>query len=873
MRRPNKQTLILLLVIGWVLPLHAKKKPRDESPAPADANPVPNDLVEAGELLATQPAEAERAVDAVLPRLAGRDAALGLAIRGMARYQQGRYRAALTDLDGAVAGPLAITDTLRFYAAESAFHTGAYAEALERYQTLAKKHPHSVWRHRARFRVGDCQLALGRHDDGIRTLTRALDEYPEYPFAAAARYALAHAERARNRPDHAARWLRRLIRAWPNDPQAHVARRDLEALEAQGVEPAAESVQDLYDQGYDLRRRKYYDQALTVFGRLLTDPRADAKLRYQSRYQIGRTLYLAERFEEARATFDALIAEAPSGYWKRLSLRWKGNALERLGKLDEAAAALLASAGNPKRPSGDLLMQLGWLYFNNADYPKARDHFVRASKLGGKYNAETRWLRAWLAYRLGDYKVAEAAFKALGARSNGGPQRYGYWLGRTLAHMGETDAAVATLRGVIGSSPLSYYAYQARARLRELGQPMEREIPQVADPDAVEDEEAAPAPGTACAADDEDRTGCKPAEADTAAASATATGSTDSATGEGLGTDAEETTPAAAPERTREPHPLAQLALGWGGALPELMETWQLQLVGQQRAAMARLRALHDEVHAFRRAGRGARGRWSYVPRPYVDYRADTNAAEWGRKPTEKGEVSSRRRTTFLAQRMPGEMRALLGRAFAELGDEHYVRRYDFPRAKLVGPPEARSQNETWRVRYPRAYRDIVEAESARFGLDPHFIWALMTVESTYNPWAISRASARGLMQVMPHTGGLIADRMAWRNFGPALLFEPEVVVRMASWYFHQLLTKFNGQLPLAIASYNAGPHRVAAWLERKGHLPMDEFIEEIPYTEAREYTKKVLRYLALYRRIYEGETRLQVGQVIDPDFRDNINF
>ena len=148
-----------------------------------------------------------------------------------------------------------------------------------------------------------------------------------------------------------------------------------------------------------------------------------------------------------------------------------------------------------------------------------------------------------------------------------------------------------------------------------------------------------------------------------------------------------------------------------------------------------------------------------------------------------------------------------------------------------------------------------------------------MTVESTYNPWAISRAGARGLMQVMPHTGGLVADRMTWRNFGPALLYEPEVAIEMSAWYFHQLLEKFNGQLPLAIAGYNAGPHRVALWLRRKGHLPMAEFIEELPYTEAREYTKKVLKYLALNRRIYLGNACVWVGQVIDPAFRDNINF
>ena len=77
---------------------------------------------------------------------------------------------------------------------------------------------------------------------------------------------------------------------------------------------------------------------------------------------------------------------------------------------------------------------------------------------------------------------------------------------------------------------------------------------------------------------------------------------------------------------------------------------------------------------------------------------------------------------------------------------------------------------------------------------------------------------------------------MNWRNFGPALLYEPEVAIEMSAWYFHQLLEKFNGQLPLAIAGYNAGPHRVALWLRRKGHLAMDDSLRKSPHRSARLY-------------------------------------
>ena len=75
---------------------------------------------------------------------------------------------------------------------------------------------------------------------------------------------------------------------------------------------------------------------------------------------------------------------------------------------------------------------------------------------------------------------------------------------------------------------------------------------------------------------------------------------------------------------------------------------------------------------------------------------------------------------------------------------------------------------------------------------------------------------------------------------------------------------KIHGQEPFAIASYNGGPHNVQRWLRHKEHVPLDEFVEEIPFGQARGYTKKVLRFVALFRRLYENKQGLYVGQSID---------
>lgn len=850
----------------------------------AAADPWPGATLPAHPLLAhggaadLEPADAERAADRLLASAADDAATIATAhlMRGLARYRLGRHREAAADLARAGEGPIHNHDVAAYFRAEALFHAGAYADALDRYRRFERDHENSTWRHRAIVRQADCRLALGEHAAAIEALRAVLTTYPEYPHRAAIRYAIAEAERRRGRLDEAARWLDAIIWELPEDPMVPAARRALAALEEKGATVPALAVADIQARGVDLRARKYFGPALDTLGRLLTDPRATAADCWRARYQIGRTLYQMERYEEAHATFAGLLRDPPTGRHRGWARYWTAYSLERLGRLDDAAAMLLqAMRQDPKNPSGEAHHTLGWLYFDGADYPQARKHFEAAARKGRTWRQQTHWWRAWLAYRLGDLKTAAEAFDALRRSSRHRADRYAYWLARTRVKQGELDDARALYRRIIEQAPLSYYAYQAAARLDELDRAVEPApiVAPLADCAPADERPACrPVPGTTAASEATETAAiapAPPAEAPTAAAATTAPAEPPA---RHRGT----TEAPAAPAPAAEPDPvplLAELARRWGGALPDLAAAHELAAIGEGRWAIFKLRRVSNELRAFARAGGRARRAWSYVEEPYVDYRKSPRPlAEWGRVVREKGERSDKKRIRFLASRRDAAFWPLMRDAFAALGDHHYFRRHARKEDRATGRPEG-EDNADWRRRYARAFRPLVERHAAHYGLDPHFIWALMTVESTYNPWAISRASARGLMQVMPHTGALVADRMQWRNFGPALLFEPEVATEMAAWYFHQLLRKFRGQLPLAIAGYNAGPHRVAWWLSNKGHLPMDEFVEEIPYTEAREYTKKVLRHLALYRRTYEGDAALTVGQIIDPAFRDNINF
>jgi soluble lytic murein transglycosylase len=107
-------------------------------------------------------------------------------------------------------------------------------------------------------------------------------------------------------------------------------------------------------------------------------------------------------------------------------------------------------------------------------------------------------------------------------------------------------------------------------------------------------------------------------------------------------------------------------------------------------------------------------------------------------------------------------------------------------------------------------------------------------------------------MQVMPRTGAKVAARMGDRSYSPDVLEDPSTNVRYGMWYLGQLLDRFGGCFPLAVASYNGGPHNVSAWLRPFGpNIRIDDFVETMPYPETRDYVKKVTGYYVAYVALY----------------------
>jgi soluble lytic murein transglycosylase len=156
-------------------------------------------------------------------------------------------------------------------------------------------------------------------------------------------------------------------------------------------------------------------------------------------------------------------------------------------------------------------------------------------------------------------------------------------------------------------------------------------------------------------------------------------------------------------------------------------------------------------------------------------------------------------------------------------------------------------------LRYPRPYPDAVAAAGALASLPADWILGVMRQESLYRKDAVSRADARGLMQMLPATAAAVARR--WHLPAPRKdsLFDASVAVPLGAAYLRELFDRFGGRLELALAAYNAGPTSVARWLP-SGTADADVWIENIPYSETRGYVQHIVEHIVAFAYVSGGE-------------------
>lgn len=157
-------------------------------------------------------------------------------------------------------------------------------------------------------------------------------------------------------------------------------------------------------------------------------------------------------------------------------------------------------------------------------------------------------------------------------------------------------------------------------------------------------------------------------------------------------------------------------------------------------------------------------------------------------------------------------------------------------------------------LRYPRPYLDAVNQAGKLAQLPQDWILAVMRQESLFRKDAVSRADARGVMQLVPATASAIARRWHLSPPGRDGLFDPAIAVPLGAAYLRELLDRYGEQLALSLAAYNAGPGAISRWLP-PGPMDADIWIENIPYNETRGYVQHILEHIVAFASVRGAET------------------
>ncbi len=788
------------------------------------------------------------------------------ALLGQAAMSRGLGESALRHLDKIDPALVPSANHLKWLKAQAAADAAQFNRAAELYQEIIDTERDSRILHFARAGLADA-LFLANHDDAAGAAYDALLKlYPRYPQRHVAMYRRAQIHMHQGQHKESAALFHKLWWEQPWKEQGVKARMLLQAEPLASVRPAMPDMETLFERAEHLRKQKHWDVAEQALGELLTMAQNQgATTIFKNKIRIQQALVSLDRqdYETALPRWQALAA--------RIDARQKNAGLDfdfvfrqlqrchhRMGNSETAEALLKRRMA--RRPAGVRNRAYGKFYWEDGQYKKSLAHYERVWRKDDRKG----WDYPFALYKAGKYKTADRLFNVLlNNREEWGRevsyQQILYWIGRTRQQRGMKASARNIYQTLVEGHGLSYYGHQARSRLIEMDRMRDGATEGVA---------------------------AKPVAID----EATVTGQ---ARVYWNGPDAEPAPDNAelfARERIdpyESPLPLQgalrRAAAAHGDLWPALERASWLHDAGLVWEAQWELRLATQEFrgleHAFRKGARPALNRPVKLTRykkwgHYIDRRRSGPKGFWGLPgkdflyPVPKdadGKKALYEHQMAVRARMPvliGDMR----QAMMEAGDHHFARLMRFGRGPWSRHDPAGEYKHHWTEFHPRAFARHVTRYAEGQDLNPYLVWSIMTVESGYNPDTVSHADARGLLQVIPKTGNKVAAAMREDNFGPYDLMTPDTSLRHGAWYFARLLDKFKGQEPLAIASYNGGPHNVQRWLTHKHDQPLDEFVEEIPFNEARRYTKRVLRYLGVFLRLYEGNKGLYIGNNINGD-------
>lgn len=148
---------------------------------------------------------------------------------------------------------------------------------------------------------------------------------------------------------------------------------------------------------------------------------------------------------------------------------------------------------------------------------------------------------------------------------------------------------------------------------------------------------------------------------------------------------------------------------------------------------------------------------------------------------------------------------------------------------------------------YPLKYKEEIVQYSNYYGIEPCLIFAVIKVESDFDKDAVSNKGAIGLMQITPKTGEYIAKLSGAKKYD---LLDAETNISFGCYYLSYLYDKFD-KIETVICAYNAGEGNVSEWLKNEEYSNDGESLRVVPYSETREYIKKIKKTFEKYKKLY----------------------
>lgn len=713
-------------------------------------------------------------------------------------------------------------------------HTrGRHTAASAGCQAYRKRWPTGPHADECLVLIGDASVAARQRGSAVAAYQAYLDAHPDSPRDEPLRLGIALAV-STTEPTRAIPLLQGLVLSHQYHSTGDTAQHRLDELAAEGHATA------LPTDGItacriaaERKRCGYESDAWARFQELELKAADDPAIASWIDANADQFRWGTSQYLDLAATLEKRYATKPSA-----ELAWQRyRALARGG--DWAGAEAVLEAGSTTH-GGRLRNRelLGRAQLLSGNYTGARGSFDTLAKSGGALGREARWLAAFAAFRAGDDADALKRLDALQSNDDWTGEAARYYRVRTLDRLGRTEEAATGRAAILSSDPWSWYAALLRneeptapgevARQGRWPGPRPPEL-------AVPKHPATASPALAINAGGFRSERERPSIDWTLLGSAASSSPSTATVAEVAlaSTRAWNTRPEAyAPGPLLDPVSGASLLTSLGKNHPETFPD-ALAAVDLARAGLFDLAAplvarMYDAIDP---AVGG-------VAHPEITL----SVAEW--------------RQVFLLVR-----------------DHYHVARFSWGLHKGATTDEAR--RAAWRLTYPTAEADALWKHGERYDVDPLMALGLMRQESVYRQWALSPVGAIGLMQVMPRTGARIAARMGDKTYSPDQLEDPSVNVRYGVWYLSMLLDRFGGAWPLAVASYNGGPHNVSSWLRPFGdRIRMDDFVESMPYTETRDYVKKVTGYYMAYTQLYGAPPdQVRIPMQITKDDPEVVNF